>query len=198
MRAAAISFDFSKYLLPVSSTEIFGNSNNTILEIGFGEGEFIAEMAENHPSTNFIGVEVKYYRYKKATRLVERTGMGNVRLIHAEAHLAIQEIFRDGIFDKVYINFPDPWPKEKHLKHRLINPLFLSELYRIMKHGAVFEFVSDSEDYIRHTKMHLNSFSGFEDITAGNKVDIRRPSTRFQEEFMLENRDIYHICYIRN
>lgn len=195
MRNSSVPLDISQYSLPLDNKEIFGNHNKTALEIGFGEGEFIAEIADRNPSWNYIGIEVKYYRFNKAVKLVENMSIKNVKLIHIEASIAVQELFKDDVIDKVYINFPDPWPKEKHLKHRLINDNFLGELYRIMKKGAVLEFVSDSKDYIFHTSEHFKAFGMFTAINTENHIGKERPSTRFQEEFRQLNKKIYYLFY---
>ena len=86
------------------------------LEIGFGEGEFIAEIAKESPGWNFIGIEIKYFRYKKALRLLLKEKITNVRLVHIDAAIAVEQVFADASFDRVYINFPDPWPKDRHKK----------------------------------------------------------------------------------
>lgn len=190
-----ISPDISEYFLPLTSEDLFGNTRKTALEIGFGEGEFIAEIADRFPAWNYIGIEVKYYRFKKALRLAESKGSENLKLIHIEAHIALQELFCPAIFDKVYINFPDPWPKEKHVKHRLINHEFLKNLHFVMKENAELEFVSDSGDYIEHTEYYFNTCSGFELITKNIDNVPKRPTTRFMEEFLREKRNIYYLSY---
>ena len=171
MNYSTPELDISGRPIPLNTIDIFGNNRKTALEIGFGEGEFIAEIASTRPEWNFIGIEVKFYRFKKASRLITGKGLQNVRLIHMEASLAVHELFSEEIIDRVYINFPDPWPKEKHLKHRLINKNFVEDLFRIMKSGAEIEFVSDSPDYISHTSREFGSFTGFEDISENSKLD---------------------------
>lgn len=190
-----VLMDISRYLLPLSTYEIFGNMNKTALEIGFGEGEFIAETASVNPTWNFIGIEVKYYRCQKAVKLVRNKNLHNVKLVHCEASVGIQEIFKNYTIDKVYINFPDPWPKERHIKHRLINDVFITQLHRIMKTGAELEFVTDSEDYIYHTIRFFRKYDGFSNITSGRQLDPDRPTTRFNEEFKLMNKKIRYLFY---
>ena len=115
------ALDISVLSLPLSKEEIFGNDKNSALEIGFGEGEFIVEVAKNNPNWNYLGIEIKYFRYKKALKLVLNQNIRNIKLIHFDADLAVEQVFAANIFDRVYINFPDPWPKDRHKKHRIIN-----------------------------------------------------------------------------
>ncbi len=174
--------DISRYLLPIKETELFDNPNPIVLEIGFGEGEFICNLAKENPGWNFIGIEIKYFRFKKALNLLQKHQINNVKLIHIEASIAIQQVFDKLIFHRVYINFPDPWPKEKHAKHRLINKRFLRDIYSVMKPKAVFEFVTDSLNYTEHTKSLFENHSGFRNIYSGLLSDKTRPLTRFQTE----------------
>jgi len=197
MSITEIPLDISTYLLPVSGTELFNNSNYTALEIGFGEGEFIVELSKKYSEWNFVGIEVKYYRYLKALNLARKEDVQNLKLIHIEAAIALEQVFCVESFERVYINFPDPWPKEKHAKHRLINDNFLKDLHRIMRKGAVIEFVTDSGEYADNTSYCFDDFHGFKINDEVPEINSDRPVTRFQKEFNKQSKKIYFLSYIK-
>ncbi len=190
--------DISLISLPLNKEEIFGNDNNSALEIGFGEGEFIVEIAENNPDWNYLGIEIKYFRYKKAVRLCIEHNVRNVKLLHFDADMAVEQVFKPNIFDRVYINFPDPWPKDRHKKHRIINNTFLDNLYKLMNTDGILEFTSDHLDYVTHTTEHFENHKKFSNIYGekGYSGTIKnRPATKFEKEFRDEDRPIYYLAF---
>lgn len=190
--------DISTYDLPVNTYDIFGNYNETAFEIGFGEGEFIVELAKKNKDFNFIAVEIKYYRFKKAVRLAERENTENLKLFHFDVNLAVEQVFENGIFDKVFINFPDPWPKDRHKKHRIINETFLNSLRLLMKDGSTIEFASDHLDYVNHTIEHFKSNPNFINTLKTKSYTTRvknRPVTKFEKQFSEENKRIYYLTF---
>ncbi len=197
-RPHAAALDVSTFLLPLNTEEIFGNSNKTALEIGFGEGEFLVEVAKNNPDWNYIGIEIKYFRYKKALKLARDNNIENIKLLHFDADLAVEQVFTDSLFDRVYINFPDPWPKDRHKKHRIINNNFLDNLYRLMTKDAILEFTSDHLEYVTHTTEHFEKHNKFSNIFGKegySNTAHDRPQTKFEMEFRDENRKIYYLAF---
>jgi len=197
-RPYTAALDVSVFSLPLSTEEIFGNNNNSALEIGFGEGEFIAEVAKNSPDWNYLGIEIKYFRYKKALRLAKDQNLENIKLLHFDADLAVEQVFAGNMFDRIYINFPDPWPKDRHKKHRIINNNFLDNLYRLMKEDGVLEFTSDHLDYVTHTIEHFDRHNKFLNIFGKkgySNTAKSRPETKFEMEFLEEDRQIYYLSF---
>lgn len=192
-----VAVDISEYTLPVSSVELFQNTHPTALEIGFGEGEFITELALGKPEWNFIGLEVKYFRFRKAVRSAERKMISNLKLIHIDARIAVQQVFSPEQFDFVYLNFPDPWPKDKHIKHRIINSIFVNDISRIMKPGSKIEFVTDSLDYMAHAEDYFLKSPDFTRSEIQSDFFYKRPQTRFYNEFTEQERKIYIMRYIK-
>lgn len=190
--------DITTFSLPVNRKEIFGNDNQSALEIGFGEGEFIVETAENNPDWNYIGIEIKYFRYKKAVRLCIEHNLRNVKLLHFDADLVVEQVFTPNTFDRVFINFPDPWPKERHIKHRIINNTFLDNLYKLMNKDGILEFTSDHIDYVTHTIEHFEDHKKFSNIHGkrgyAEKIEDR-PVTKFEKEFRDEGKPIYYLAF---
>lgn len=121
-----------------------------ILEIGFGGGEHLVAQAQAGPEARFIGVEPFVNGVASCLRHIEESGVGNVRLHQGDARDVLAAL-PDASLDLVYILFPDPWPKKRHWKRRLIQPEFLAELARVLKPGAEVRFATDWANYAAWT-----------------------------------------------
>lgn len=193
--------DISDGLIPVDLAKIFTNKNDFVLEIGFGDGDFLIEMAERHPEKNYLGIEIKTKRFKIALRKSKNWKTDNLKFLHMNANVAVEEIFYDNTFSLVYINFPDPWPKDKHHKHRIINTDFLGTLSRIIKPCGILEIASDHKDYIDHSfEVFANApFFKSEYAEPGYLHNIpNRPYTKYEREFREEGREIFYLMYKNN
>jgi len=155
------------------------------LEIGFGGGEHLAGQAARHRHIGFLGAEPFLEGVSKALSEIERDGLANVRLRRGDARLLVEELAAASI-DRVFILFPDPWPKTRHRKRRLIQPEFVSELARVMKPGARLRFATDWADYASRALADVLRDGRFE-WTAKRADDWRKPpadhvTTRYQEK----------------
>lgn len=148
-------------------------SGPTVLEIGFGGGEHLAAQAAAHPEARFIGVEPFMNGVGSCLRHIEEGGLQNVRLHMGDARDVVSRL-PDGRLDRVYILFPDPWPKARHHKRRLIQPDFLSELARVMKPGAELRFATDWANYAAWTLEHVTRDPRFA-WAAERAEDWRKP-----------------------
>ena len=131
-----------------------------ILEIGFGGGEHLVAQAAAHPETRFIGVEPFINGVASCLRHIEEANVQNVRLHNGDARDVVARL-PDASLDCVYILFPDPWPKTRHHKRRLIQPEFLGDLARVMKPGAELRFATDWANYAAWTLEHLSCDARF-------------------------------------
>lgn len=195
------ALDVSTLDIPLTLTEIYQNQNPCILEIGFGDGEFLIEVASEHPERNHLGIEIKTKRYKKAVKQSKHLGLQNLKFLHFDANLALNELFGEGSFEKVFINFPDPWPKEKHQKHRIINPQFLKLLYKVTSSKGVIEIASDHAEYITHILETFEEEGSFESRfpPPGYVNEIPgRQRTRFENEFREEGAEIFYLGFTKN
>ncbi len=193
-----VILDISTCDLPINSHDIFGNFNKTALEIGFGKGEFIIELATRNRDWNFLGIEIKSYRFKRAVHFSRKENIDNLKLLHCDANIAVEQVFRSGTFDSVYINFPDPWPKDRHKKHRVINRTFLHRLRLIMKKDGIIEFASDHADYVSHIIEQCNLNSNFKNISVNKTSNIKmndRPVTKYEKQFIKEKKRIYYLTF---
>lgn len=192
--------DITEYILPLNPTQVFGNQNDNALEIGFGEGDFLIELARKKTDWNFIGIEIKRKRLVKAIKKAERSQLKNIRFLLMDAQIAISEVFSKDSFSEVYINFPDPWPKERHKKHRFINIPFLRRLSLIMKPGSILEIVSDHKEYIDYILEAIQEAKTFRaEFEYPHYITVTpsdRPKTRYELEFRKEGREIYYLRFI--
>jgi len=133
---------------------LLSRGGGVVLEIGFGGGEHLVAQATAHPSTRFIGVEPFLNGVASCLRHIEEANAQNIRLHNGDARDVIARL-PDASLDRVYILFPDPWPKARHHKRRLIQAEFLDDLARVMKPGTELRFATDWANYASWTLEHV-------------------------------------------
>ncbi len=170
------------------------------LEIGFGNGEFLAHMAALHPQDRFIGVDVFLEGVSALLRRLERQGSSNVRVALENANIVLLEKIPANALDRVVINFPDPWPKKRHHKRRLIQKEFLDLLFEKMRSGAEVSLATDWEEYAWWMLEHLNAHSGFSNSIASGGF-AQEPDdwleTSFQRKGKKAGRPARHLLFAR-
>ena len=178
----AYSAHWSKWGLSVDQGLVdieaeFGRSACRVLEIGFGMGASLAEMAEKDSNTDFIGVEVHPPGVGKLMHIMNERGIDNIRIFCHDAVEVIQNNLEDSSFDTIQIFFPDPWHKKRHHKRRLIQPEFIEKLRRKLKPGGCLHMATDWQNYAEHMLEILNDSSGYLNLSA-DRTYIERPSNR--------------------
>ena len=136
---------------PASSTDLFGRDAPMILEIGFGNGDFLAELSQSLPEHNLLGVEKAMTSVTHSFVRLRRREASNVRLMHAYAQFTLREVLAPGSLQRVYVNFPDPWPRIGHRRRRLIQQPLLWLLSSRLMDGGDMIFTSDHEEYFNYT-----------------------------------------------
>lgn len=128
-------------------SEVFGNGQPIHIEIGMGKGRFLMDMAKAHPNINYIGIEKYSSVLLRAIQKMEQEAepLSHVRFIRMDAE-TITEVFAEGEIDRIYLNFSDPWPKDRHAKRRLPSREFLARYDRILKKEGWLEFKTDNKD----------------------------------------------------
>jgi tRNA (guanine-N7-)-methyltransferase len=132
---------------PITGRSLFGNEQPLEMEIGAGKGTFLAGESKNRPTVNFIGLERARRYWRLASDRLRRHQCLNVRLILADADYFLTEFIPQDCLTAVYVHFPDPWPKKRHHKRRLIQTPFLEEVERVLTPGGRFQVVTDHRDY---------------------------------------------------
>lgn len=130
------------------------------LEIGFGGGEHLAHQAACHPEISFLGAEPFVNGVAKLLALVEEKALTNVRIYDRDAR-PLLEALPEGAFERIYLLYPDPWPKARHNKRRFVSADTLAQFHRILKPDGLFLFASDIEEYVAWTREHVAAHGGF-------------------------------------
>jgi len=125
--------------------EIFGNGNPIRIEIGMGKGKFIHTMAKEHPDINYVGIEKYSSVLLRAIQKMEQEELPNLKFLRMEAE-EIETVFASGEVDRIYLNFSDPWPKDRHAKRRLPSREFLARYDTILRQGGRLEFKTDNRE----------------------------------------------------
>src|SRR5437660_64494 len=127
--------------------ELFGNDRRVVLEIGSGKGRFLISAAASQPDVNFIGIEKSLHYHRVIRDRVAKRGLTNVRLINHDAFLVLRDMLTDASVDEIHIYFPDPWPRKREQKRRIIRPEVLKEIARVLVPGGSGTYVTDHREY---------------------------------------------------
>ncbi len=170
---------------PVDALALMPGARETWLEIGFGGGEHMAAQAARRPDVLVLGAEPFTNGVASAVRHIDEQGLGNVRLHDGDVRELLGRL-PDGSLARVFILFPDPWPKARHHKRRLIQPETVAELARVLRPGGSLRFASDWADYVDWALARLSADPAF-DWTAERADDWRAPpadhvTTRYEEK----------------
>ena len=141
-----------RFLIPYAAGMLdldaaFGRSAPRMLEIGFGMGDGTATIAASHPENDYLGVEVHTPGVGALLKRIGEAGLDNVRIIRHDAVEVLEHMITDASRDGIHIFFPDPWPKKRHHKRRLIQPAFVTQLARKLKPGGYLHLATDWMDY---------------------------------------------------
>jgi len=177
---------------------IFGSDNATVLEIGFGMGESLAQMAQDSPDTHFIGIEVHRPGVGSLLAEIEKRDLTNLRVMCGDAVELLDNVFPEKLFDRIQVFFPDPWHKTRHYKRRLIQTGFLRKLAIILKNNGVLHLATDWEDYARHMKVALDSTPAYKNMASNNAYAERpdyRPTTKFERRGHKLGHGVWDLIY---
>lgn len=174
--------------------EVFKNNTQNHLEIGFGYGESLAHKAELYNNINFVGCEVYTQGVSSLVKEIESKKLNNVKIFHGDSRIFLENLV-DNSLATIYILFPDPWPKKKQNKRRIINEEFIELIYKKLIDNGKVIFVSDIEDYIEWTKEKFNNVNKF------IFNEISKPewwiTTRYQEKAIEAGRNSYFLEFIK-
>lgn len=179
---------------------VFGRRAPLNLEIGFGMGQSLAEMAEQAPDQDFIGVEVHQPGCGALLMEMEARGLDNIRIYRADAIDVLETAIPSESLDRILILFPDPWPKKKHHKRRLIQPDFIRRLYGYLRPGGILHIATDWEPYAEHILEVMEEAEGFRNLSPeGGSMErpSDRPLTKFEKRGELRGHRVADMLFER-
>ncbi len=185
---------------PLDLKELFPQAEEVWLEVGFGGGEHLAWQAAQNSNVGMIGAEPFTNGVAKMLSHIDEQGLENIRVHFGDARPLI-EALPDRSIARLFVLHPDPWPKKRHHKRRMISPWFFAEAARLLKRGGELRVASDIRDYVRWTLMHARNASEFE-WTARRASDWKErpqdwPQTRYEAKSLREGRAPAYLVFRR-
>lgn len=174
-------------------TDIF-TEGPTTLEIGFGMGASLVEMAKQYPDINFLGVEVHRPGVASLIADLDEQGSDNVRVICDDVVEVLHQAIPDASLERILILFPDPWPKKRHHKRRLVQVEFIENLVQKLKPGGILHLATDWMHYTEHMIEVISKISTLEQVP--NEMDPR-PMTKFEKRGIRLGHEVTDLVYVR-
>ncbi len=194
-----------RYGLTLGETELnlpalFGNDHPMTLEIGFGNGEALAQQALRHPERNFLGVEVHSPGVGHLMIRLAQQESDNVRILQCDAMQLLRHHLPAGSLAAVLLFFPDPWHKKRHHKRRIVQPEFADLVYRALIPGGLLHMATDWEDYAGQMLRVLSEHPGFDNMAGRGGYSPRpedRPLTKFEQRGQRLGHGVWDLLFER-
>jgi len=179
------------YVAPLDLLAIFGRAAPLHVDLGCGDGLFLCELAQRYPDRNFLGVERLVGRVAKACRKAD--ALDNVRILNVENSYAVRYLLPETSVKTFYLLFPDPWPKRRHQRRRIVKVDFLDSIHRALANDGFFRIATDQLDYFEQIRALAENHSGFAivDVNDASLTQIDLPITKFERRFREMNAPIY-------
>ncbi len=194
-------FGLSLYDGLIDPEVLFGNNNPLVIEIGFGMGDSLIEMAETQPDTNFIGIEVHPPGVGRLINEAHERQLTNLKVYCADANDVLEDCISDNSLSRVQLYFPDPWHKKKHHKRRIVQPAFIDKIRRKLQAGGVFHMATDWEPYAEHMMENRADEPGFTNQSGANQFSPRpdyRPITKFEKRGERLGHGVWDLLFVRD
>ncbi|WP_242482282.1 tRNA (guanosine(46)-N7)-methyltransferase TrmB [Thiocystis violacea] len=186
---------------PIDLSQVFGGSKPVVLEIGFGNGESLAEMAAADPSRNWLGIEVHRPGVGHLLLEIERRALENLKVMRHDAVEVLTQGLSPASLDGVQLFFPDPWPKRRHHKRRILSHQLVDLLAKVIRPGGVFHAATDWEPYAEQMLEIMEGASErFENIAGPGQYAPRpgaRPLTKFEQRGERLGHPVHDLLYRR-
>ncbi|MDY6947866.1 MAG: tRNA (guanosine(46)-N7)-methyltransferase TrmB [Pseudomonadota bacterium] len=185
---------------PADLDQMFGRRAPRMLEIGFGAGEALLAFAQAHPELDCLGVEVHKPGVGHLLLGAETAGLNNLRIVCHDAVEVLQQQLAPGSIQLIHIFFPDPWPKKRHHKRRLIQPEFVEVLARALAVGGTLRLATDWEPYAMHMREVIDAATSFTNDAPDTGFVTRneeRPLTRFERRGQRLGHGVWDLSYRR-
>lgn len=178
------------YFAPLDLAAIFPRPAPVELDLGCGDGTFLTALAARHQERNFLGIERLVGRIRSACGKAARGNLRNVRVLLIESTYAVEYLLPPESIDVVHLLFPDPWPKKRHHRRRIVTANFLANIQRVLMPGGRLRIATDQEDYFTAIR-ELAARSNFRDAPDGAGAEF--PLTTFEKHFVAAGAPIYRL-----
>ena len=197
MEKGLLAWGVNCQLSILNLSDIFQRDAPKILEIGFGMGFTSAKIAMENPQNDYLCVEVHGPGISRLLKLIDQHTITNIRIIHHDIVPVVQNMLADLSLDGVHIFFPDPWPKKRHHKRRLIQAAFLGLLTRKLKKNGYLNCVTDWEEYALHIVDVVSIFPTLVQTKNGTPI-VNRPTTKFEARGLKLGHAIYELLFVKH
>ena len=185
---------------PIDPAAVFGIPQPLYVEIGFGNGESLAEMARQHPERNYLGIEVHRPGVGHLLLKLDEYGCENVRVMRHDAVEVLRDMLAPASVHGVYLFFPDPWHKKRHHKRRILSAAFVDQLARIIEPGGFFPAATDWQDYAEQMMSVLSASAAFRNRAGLRRYMARpdeRPLTKFERRGQRLGHGVWDLVFDR-
>ena len=182
---------------PLDFPGLFGNSNPVVLEIGFGMGDSLLELAQHNPAINYLGIEVHKPGIGKLLAGIEREEVGNIRVICHDAVEVLQQAITPESLQQILIYFPDPWPKKRHHKRRLVQTDIMRLAFSRLQTAGTVHLATDWENYAQWMVDVMEALDGAENCSGPGQFWAKpeRPETKFERRGVKLGHGVWDLLY---
>ncbi len=180
------------HVAPLDLLAIFGRAAPLQVDLGCGDGSFLCELASRNPEKNFLGIERLVGRVAKAC--LKASTLENIRVLNVESSYAVRYLLPETSVETFYLLFPDPWPKRRHQRRRIVKTDFLDAIHRALADNGFFRIATDQLDYFEQIRGLVESYSSFAVVDANAspaRTDL--PLTKFERRFRGLGAPIYRL-----
>ena len=186
------------YFKRVSPREIFGNDHPLEIDLGCGDGKFLLEMAQHFPERNFLGVERLLGRVRGVCKKITSLGLPNAQVLRLESQYTLEWLLERHSVSRLHLLCPDPWPKARHHKRRLVQAPFLNALHGVLKDHGEFLFKTDHEEYFEWVVEEMQAFPQFKELPWPEPPEpdaLFYPKTDFQLQWEAQGKSIHRLRF---
>ena len=180
------------YFRKMATAELLRDGRPLEVDLGCGDGSFLIGMAREFPERDFLGVERLLGRVRKVCRKAVRQGLGNARVLRLDSRYVVEWLLPDTSVSRVHLLCPDPWPKVRHHRRRLVQVDFLDAVRRVLVPGGEFLFMTDHEEYFQWAEEQMEQFGGFDRLEWTEDLFFY-PKTDFQELWESEGKSMWRM-----
>jgi tRNA (guanine-N7-)-methyltransferase len=194
-----IGLDIDALPKPIDWAVLYGNDHPVEIEIGIGKGTFLTEQAKARPEANFFGIEWARWFWRYASDRLRRNGCMNARTARVEALFFLTEYVKDASISVLHVYFPDPWPKARHHKRRLIQEPFMKQATRVLAPGGRLQVVTDHQGYFEQIDqvVRASALQVVEYNKPGSAAEGEFVGTNFERKYRREGRPFYAIAAVK-